>query len=62
VVRRAGVEWRIRVRFMPRDLWVGLYVGPFELGLGPRGQFRERTAYLCLVPTLPIVITRCEWR
>lgn len=52
----------VAVRFVPRDLWVGVYVGPAVYGIGPRGQFRSRSAYVCIVPTLPIVITRTVYR
>ena len=48
----------IRLRFVPRDLWVGLYIGPVEYGIGPRGQVRCRSLYVCLVPMFPLVITR----
>lgn len=63
--RRAGVAGgrvSIRVKFVPRDLWVGLYVGPAEYGIGPRGQFRSRSVYLCILPMLPVVITRTVYR
>lgn len=52
----------LRIRFVPRDLWVGVYVGEVEYGIGSRGQFRRRSIYVCIVPCLPIVITRTEAR
>lgn len=37
----------IRVRFEPRDLWIGAYV-----------DTERRRLYICLLPCLPIVVTR----
>jgi hypothetical protein len=62
-------EIRVRVAFLWRDLWFGIYIGQpqFGVGKGPlpgiasARQFRERSLYICLVPMFPIVITRTEW-
>jgi hypothetical protein len=51
-----------RIHFVPRDLWVGVYIGPAEFGIGPEGQYRERSIYVCIVPMFPIVIIRRETR
>ena len=50
----------IHVRFVPRDLWIGVYVGPWERSVERAGDYRKRSVYVCLVPCLPIVITRYE--
>jgi hypothetical protein len=44
VLARLG-RWMIAIRWEPRDLWVGMY--------WERGAY-----YVCLIPTLPIVISR----
>jgi hypothetical protein len=45
------------VRFVPRDLWIGVFLGS---SLGGSLQ-RWRTVYVCLVPMLPICLT-VRWR
>lgn len=60
----------VALRFRPRDLWVGLYVGQVEYGLGQSPlvdghrmvqQFRRRSIYICIIPMLPIVVTKTDW-
>lgn len=38
---------RIRIKFEPRDLWLGLFV-----------DTERRRLYICLVPCFPVVIGR----
>lgn len=47
-----GRRVSIRVAFEPRDLWLGVYVDKpwWEMG------YLWRRLYVCIVPTLPIVI------
>lgn len=35
----------VRIKFEPRDLWIGLYL-----------DHAARTYYLCIVPMLPIIV------
>jgi hypothetical protein len=49
--RRLRVD--VRVDFVPRDLWVGLYVGKTWYEGGRKCQ----SFYVCVAPTLPIVVT-----
>ena len=44
--------WRVRILFVPRDLWVGVFIKP---------RYREggvlvRTWFVCVLPMLPIRI------
>ena len=50
-VGRQRRRWRVRVDFVPEDLWVGLYIKNEQVGRG-----RLRTFFVCIVPTLPIVV------
>lgn len=46
--------WRVRLLFEPRDLWIGAFIGRTEqVATG-----RLHALYVCLVPTLPLLI---EW-
>ena len=45
----------VRVKFEPRDLWVGVFVDKSWW----EGGRRWHRLYVCLLPTLPIVIA---WR
>lgn len=40
-------EWRVRVLWEPRDLWLGVY-----------RDTAKRRLYICVLPCLPIVIER----
>jgi hypothetical protein len=61
--RRSGkVEYRVRVKFVARDLWIGAYWTKLDYLLGPKGQGHRRTLYVCLLPMLPLVIERTDWR
>lgn len=65
-------RWKIRIRFVPRDLWLGVYVGKVEAGMRVENYFdakneievpcafpfTEQTTYICIIPALPICITR----
>lgn len=44
-------RWRVRIQFVPRDLWIGLYWKTERVSRG-----RLDTFFVCLVPMLPIVI------
>lgn len=52
----------VRITFLWRDLWIGAYIGTARYGIGPRGQFRERSLWVCIVPMFPIVFTRTVYR
>jgi hypothetical protein len=41
----------VRLKFEPRDLWIGLYWTRDERGL---------SFYVCLLPMLPIILRRKE--
>lgn len=60
----------LAIRFKPRDLWIGVYVGEVQYGLdqAPRvdgrrmvQQYRRRSVYICIIPMLPIVVTKTDW-
>lgn len=42
----------VSLKFVPRDVWVGLFVGN-ELG---GSLLRWRTLYLCFLPCLPLCV------
>lgn len=43
-------QWKIQIKWEPRDLWVGLY------WTRERNERNLWALYLCLVPCFPIVI------
>jgi hypothetical protein len=50
---RAGTRWAVQLLWEPRDLWVGVFwQRPYYEGLA-----RSFTAYLCLLPMLPLRVT-----
>jgi hypothetical protein len=47
----------MKIKFEPRDIWVGVY---WKTGFKPRHRrpmIRQITLYVCIVPMLPIVFT-----
>ena len=42
----------LRVRFVPRDLWIGVFVEEPDYA-----SLTQRT-FICLLPCLPIIVTR----
>lgn len=52
--RRRPQNWRVRVFWEPRDLWVGLY-WTRVWSSHPSGD--GMAFYLCLLPCLPIVVS-----
>lgn len=65
---RHPTRWSVRVRFVWRDLWLGVFVGQWERvhdivirePYYPGGVIRihEQSTYICLVPCFPIVVER----
>jgi hypothetical protein len=56
---RSRVIIRIGLRFLPRDLWVGVYWKPFRTtGVQPR-NLAGFDAWVCLIPCLPIHLYAC---
>lgn len=63
-------SWKVRVEFVARDVWIGVFVAGWNRGWGysdPRrtpfyagGSIQRDTqkTYVCLIPCFPIVITR----
>lgn len=57
----------IRVKFEPRDLWIGVYWNVTHRDLLPSPLWWRIDVYICLVPCLPIhfrwqtEIQRREW-
>jgi len=49
---QARIRVTLKIRFEPRDLWVGLFWNITGL---PSGRIRALHLYLCLVPMVPIV-------
>ena len=43
------------IKFVPRDLWIGLYVGKLHARYGdPNCPYAYRDYYLCVVPMFPL--------
>lgn len=58
-------RWRVRLKFEPRDVWVGFFWKVWESRSYQDSIFfsslfarREFRLYVCLLPTLPIVVSR----
>lgn len=50
------LSWRtLRVRFFPRDLWIGVFIGERE----PDAEGYYRTIYIC---PLPMFVISFDWR
>jgi len=61
----SGEAWgqlRVKLAFEPRDFWLGVYIGQPErlarVRKNPRHVefWTERKIYICLIPTLPIIL------
>ena len=52
---------KIGVRFVPGDVWVGVYVAPRRVGIDNRGIVYLRCVYICILPMFPIRVA-WEWR
>lgn len=50
----------MRVKFVPEDMWIGLYRKRTCLGEIGASRYWVTTFYLCLIPCLPI-IWKHEW-
>jgi len=46
--------WHIGISFVPRDLWIGVYVGEEYKEMGSYC----RPVYICIIPMLTICVTR----
>lgn len=56
----APARWKVRVKWEPRDIWIGLYwTRPAEY-VGTPPHLRSRSWYICIVPCLPIIVSRIE--
>ena len=47
----------LKVKFEPRDLWVGVY---WNFSRSVESPYRRLNLYVCLVPTVPIIVC-FEW-
>ncbi len=47
----------MKLMFEPRDIWLGVYIGPRTYDYGdPIGYFAEwRDIYVCFIPTIVLV-------
>lgn len=50
--RRAPLTLFMKIKFVPQDLWIGLY---WKRQVNVVSGAVETTWYLCIVPTLPII-------
>lgn len=55
-------RWRylrpeVKLKFEPRDLWVGVY---WNLAESIESTYKRLDVYVCIVPTLPLRL-RFEW-
>lgn len=56
------VTWRIKLEFNPQDLWIGAYWDNRVLGVWYNGMsLGTFHLWVCLIPMLPIHITRRKW-
>lgn len=57
---------KIRLRFVPRDLWVGVYFAPTQFFSVAHKQKpaveRRHRLFICLLPMLPIEISWSSFR
>jgi hypothetical protein len=44
----------MKVKFEPRDLWIGAYIGRREFHATGTVHFWNRTIFVCLIPTIVI--------
>jgi hypothetical protein len=49
-----GLEWFVRLKFEPRDLWVGVFWDRKPKNADPRLQYWD--IYICLLPAVVIHI------
>ena len=55
---RPRTRWTVRVKWEPRDIWLGLYWTRPEEFMGRPPVMRSRRWFVCLVPCLPIIVTK----
>ena len=55
---------RVRLKFEPRDLWIGVYWNRdyHTRGPGPQGITVTTDVYVCIVPALPVHVRHVEER
>lgn len=62
--RRQTAVWYFKMKWEPRDVWIGLYwTRPEEWYGGEPGippHYRSRKFYVCALPCLPLIIERRE--
>lgn len=50
--------WRWRFKFVPRDIWLGVFIDRQKEAEDPgSGDWVQRT-YVCLIPMFPLIIER----
>lgn len=49
---------RVQIKFVPADLWFGVYIGPEENASGWSTGYVYRKVYVCLIPCFPIIFTK----
>ena len=54
---RLAHRQKMKIKFVPKDMWIGLYVDTKCLGQQGCCNYFERTWYLCLLPCIPIIWT-----
>lgn len=52
--------WKVRIKWEPRDCWIGLYWTRRVEFMGQPPRRASRQWFICIVPCLPIVVTRWE--
>lgn len=55
-----AVKWFFKIKWEPRDTWLGVYWTRPKGFIGHPPKFRSRQWFICVVPCLPIIITRRE--
>jgi hypothetical protein len=53
---------RIRIKFEPRDLWVGAFIKTEWRGHNSLFDLYTVTVYVCLVPMLPLILGPFKWQ